>query len=71
MEYENLLFGLNAGSANIHAGEIYIYKSGLTFHSPVVTIRTTRLNIKKSYLPTTQCIYVFSVSPSTKCDYFL
>jgi hypothetical protein len=71
IEYENVLFWLNSGSANIHAGEIYIYQSGVTFYSPVVTICTTRFNIHKSYLPTTQCINVFPTVPSTKCDYFL
>jgi hypothetical protein len=71
MKYEHLLFGLNSRTANVHVGQIYIQQSGLTFYSSVVTICTTRFNIQKSYLPSTPCICVFPVIPSTKCDYFL
>jgi hypothetical protein len=42
----------------------------LTFESPVVTICTTRFNIKKKYVLPTQCIYVFCVDVRTNNDYF-
>jgi hypothetical protein len=39
-------------------------------YSSVVTICTTRFNIKKFYVLPTQCIYVFSVDLRTNSDYF-
>jgi len=38
--------------------------------SPVVTICTTRFNIRQFYVLPTQCMYVFCVDLRTKSDYF-
>jgi hypothetical protein len=41
-----------------------------TLQSLPVTLYTTRLNIHKSYVLPTQCIYVFCVDLRTNSDYF-
>jgi len=42
----------------------------LTLYGPVVTLYTTRLNVQKSCVLPTQCIYVFCVDLKTNSHYF-
>jgi hypothetical protein len=43
---------------------------GINHLKPVVIICTTRFNIKKLYIASTHCIYVFFTDLKTNSDYF-
>jgi len=48
----------------------YIPHSIHYMYRTVVTIYTARFNTQQSYLPPTQCMYVFCVDLRTNGDYF-
>jgi len=70
------LFNLKAGGTYSYHDTSYSSGTVITVFvthidkTPVVTFRTTRFHIQKSYVLPTQCIYVFCVDLRTNSDYF-